>query len=208
MCELYVLQSGFVSASKENLRLPNNYDAFYTDSVLSKGYKHDSNLLYYSETISRLFREFSSDRSIVNKFLFREEVLKTIKSLIGIDNFYKWLLLQTTKAELTNLHKLFLYDTFNYLLSDGVENARTVEPVQWITLIQRRLEEETEHVVIDNFFDGSRDNLVQYLPSKVNNLIGHWCSKAGGFEDMLTTMYVIFGDRPYITDVARNPERQ
>jgi len=208
MCELYVLQSGFVSDSKENLRLPNNYDTFYTDSVLSKGYKHDSNLLYYSETISRLFREFSSDRSIVNKFLFREEVLKTIKSLISVDNFYKWLLLQTAKAELTNLHKLFLYDTFNYLLSDSVENARTVEPVQWINLIQRRLEEETEHVVIDNFFDGSRGDMVKYLPSKVNQLIGQWCSKAGGFEDMLVTMYVIFGDRPYITDLARNPVRQ
>lgn len=205
MAHYPVLQSGFVSSDVEHLKLPKEYDKFYVDNILAKNHLHDANGLFYSDKVSELFKDWSADHTLSKDFEFREKVLTLAKVMFKNKSFYKWLDFQTEHAELTEMHKLFIYDTMNYIASNNPEESRRLEPVQWISLIKRNLEEVTVEVKISHFFNKEDRSALFHLPGKLTELLTLWISKPRGIDDLLTFLYVVFGDRPYITDVADNP---
>lgn len=206
------LQSGFLAKKSDLLVTPNEYDKFYTDNILAKTFKQPSNMLYFCKDLSLLYRKYLADRTLINDFEFREDILVLAKKLFDEKNFLKWLELQVTKANLTTLHTTFIYDTLNFLdiAYDGDDSSiyrskREIEAVQWISLLERNLESDSVKLDISKYFNKTQRNVVNYLPHKLNTILILWLNKNNGFEDLLTSLFVIFGDRAYITDVKLNP---
>ncbi len=209
MSKKVILQSGFVSKNSDDLIIPNQYDHNYIDNILVKNFKHESNNFFYSKNISDLYNQYRSDNSLGKNFDFRKRVYQAAKKAFKTDSFYDWLQLQIEYAPLTQLHKLFLYDTFSFITSMDLDGySREVQPEQYINLIQHLPETSSVKFNIDHFFNKSERSDIELIPKGLTEVIQMWLSKPKGFGDLLVTLFVIFGDRPYIVDVRHNPVNQ
>lgn len=196
-----ILQSGFISFKEDDLQTPVKYNDLVISNVLSKDYRSPSNRYFFSEDISKLYNRWCGDPTCLNEFETREELLKVTKSLFGTPSLFKWLRLQTEHADLGDLHNTFLLDTLEYLCGQ----PRKVEAVQWIRLLEKAIKSRAIPVKFDKFFDRELYHHEGILPGNLIDIIQLWTGKPRGFEDLLITMYIIFGNRPYITDVSENP---
>ena len=197
-----ILQSGLISFTEEHLKTPVKYNDLVISNVLSKDYRSPSNRYFFSEDISMLYNKWCGDASCLNDFDTRELLIRTVKHLFGTPSFFKWVKLQTEHADLGNLHEVFLTDTLEYLCG----KPRTVETVQWIKMLEKAIKSRGITVNFERFFDRELyKNYDEMLPNTLIDILQIWTSKPRGFEDLLLTAYVIFGNRPYITDVSENP---
>jgi len=192
------LQSGFIAKDETKFKLPEVEKSFYKDQVIGKDYLNDTNTFYYHEDITKLFYKYSADNKLAKDLNFIKETIKAIKDAIDNKSFFKWLLMETKYAKLSNLHKNFLYDTLNYLAS----GIRDIEVAQWIKLIDYSSETNSVIVNIDDYFAKETKASLNSINSNLTYVIADWISKPNGFEDMLITMFIIFGERRYINDVS------
>lgn len=199
------LQSGFISFSDQNLKTPVKYNDLVISNVLSKDYRSPSNRYFFSEDISMLYNRWCGQPDCLKDFETREQLLKIAKGLFATTSFFRWVNLQTNHGGLGDLHQTFLTETLEYL----VGNDRKLQPSQWITLLERAIKSESTKVNFARFFDkelyGRQVGYDNILPSHIIEILSKWTSKPKGFEDLLISLYVIFGNRPYITDVSENP---
>lgn len=204
MSKYPILQSGFINFTDENLKTPVKYNDLVISNVLSKDYRSPSNRYFYSAEISELYNLWCGNPNCLKDFDIREQLLHITKLLFGQHSFFKWLRLQTEHADLSDLHKTFLIETLEYL----VGQPRRLETAQWIKLLEKAIKSEGVKINIERFFDKELYHSVDplsLLPSTLIDILVIWTSKPRGFEDLLLTLYVIFGNRPYITDVSENP---
>jgi len=206
MSKPVLLQSGFVSKGDKYLVLPKRYDHNYVDNILVKNFKHAEDNNFYSRNITELYTQYRSDNAISRNFIFRKRVFKEVKRLFKEESFDKWLKYQIKHASITQLHKLFLYDTIS-TITNGIYDPyiREVQPEQYISLIRYNNEAKSVSFDMDNYIKKTQRSDIRYLPEKVTDIMQLWLSSPKGFGDMLVTMYVIFGDRPYIENVRHNP---
>ena len=54
----------------------------------------------------------------------------------------------------------------------------------------------------DKYFDRTKSNNVKFGSNLTSDILVDWVSHVDGFQDLLVSLYVIFGSRPYVTDVA------
>jgi len=192
------LQSGFIAKDETKFKLPEVEKSFYKDQVIGKDYLNDTNRFYYHDNITTLFYSYNANKDLIKDLNFIKETITAIKEAVGNKSFLKWLLMQIKYARLSSLHKNFLYDTLNYLAS----NKRDMEVSQWIKLIDYSPETKSVIVNIDDYFVKETKDSLNYISSNLIHVIANWMSKPNGFEDMLITMFIIFGERRYINDVS------
>ena len=197
-----VLQSGFINSSDNGLTTPVEYNDLVISNVLSKDYRTPSNKYFFSPKVVELYTHWCEDPTVLKDFEFRERIISLAKSSFGEPSIFKWFNLQKQYANLSNLHIMFIYDTFNYLLGQ----PRKIQSIQWITLLEASIKTQTVSVDINKYFDKTFiKSSSGYLPSKLTDFISLWLNKPNGFEDLLITLFIIFGNRPYISDVSENP---
>lgn len=200
-----IMQSGFISFSDEHLQTPVKYNDLVISNVLSKDYRSPSNRFFFNQEITRLYNRWLGDPNCLKDFDTREELLKIAKLVFETPSFFKWIKLQTEHAQLGDLHVAFLTDTLEYL-SVG---ERRLQVSQWISLLEKAIKSEGATVNLDRFFDkelyGRANGYDKILPSNTVAVIARWTGWPRGFEDLLISLFVIFGNRPYITDVSENP---
>lgn len=200
-----IMQSGFVSFTDETLLTPVKYNDLVISNVLSKDYRSPSNRYFFSRPLSELYNLWLGNRNCLRDFDNREKVIKLAKVLFSNPSFFKWIQLQTDHGHISDLHNTFLIDTLEYLTT----GQRQLEISQWVGLIEKSIKTTATKVDIARFFDRELYGSMGYdklLPSTVNDILDIWVRKPNGFEDLLISLYVIFGNRPYITDVSENPK--
>jgi hypothetical protein len=188
-----ILQSGFISLTEDGLIKPRTHDDIVLDDILSKDFRVPTNKNFYSIEVVKLFGHWTAEHNSITNFEIRERVIKLALKYFG-NSFYKWVITQNKSNNLTELHKQFIYDTLNYLSGDN----RSLEAVQWVPLVD-----------INFYFTGDKLNVDKYfgtqagsLPSSIVDIIQRWTSKPNGYEDLLITLFTIFGNRPKILNVA------
>lgn len=200
-----VMQSGFVSFTDEELLIPVKYNDLVISNVLSKDYRSPSNRYFYSPVISEMYNLWCSNPQSLNDLDFREKLLHNAKKLFNSISFFKWVDLQEKYGFLGDLHQAFLIETCEYLLT----GERRVHVTQWISLIEKAIKSSSTHIDLNHFFNknaiGKTVDYDKILPSKLTDILILWSQRPRGYEDLLITLYVIFGNRPYITDVSENP---
>jgi len=127
-------------------------------------------------------RESNSSRD-TSSWSFQGQVIALAAKLFG--NFRQWLLLQlTTNDNIYDLNLRFLQDTVQFIRTG-----------QRLTSVQNWLEMLAEYPDARPGCAGQQraDAFDIGDTHEFDDFISMWCSKEGGFEDMLCTMNVLFG---------------
>lgn len=194
-----ILQSGFVSLNEEGLTKPDMSGPTIREDILLKEYRTKADKYFYSKAITELFHQWRSNPSLIREMDFREQVLIQAFKLFKTDKLTTWIRAQNEKPSLSNIHNVFLLETIKF--ASGIEK-RSLENVQWISLIDYSDRAQAVRVDMDDYFREDSNQL--YVPMKMDRFIQSWVSQINGFEDLLISLYVIFGDREQKVDVVIN----
>jgi hypothetical protein len=198
-----ILQSGFVGITVKGLKLPDIVGPSLQNAVIFKEVRSPLSKYRFSPAVHDLYKDWCGNSDLLKDFDFREKILKTAIESFGTYNFYDWLTLQSTKPTLSDLHKTYILDTLEYLMLD---QPRKIDNTSWMRLLQA--DDRPNAVVIDvkQYFMSKPGSLATSdvrLPSKMLSILKLWVSKERGFEDLLMTLYIIFGDRSARTAITR-----
>lgn len=196
-----VLQSGFISLTQNELRKPEMVEPSFRQEIIFKEFKIPLKKFFYNPEISELFSRWCNNPKCLKDFEFREKVIEKAFSAFSGPSFYTWLQLQNNKPTISDLHKAYLYETLEYLLLD---KPRQIQSVQWVRLLEAS--EKTHSVKLDVSKYFGQDNNINTssvrVPIKLSSVIGMWLKKPGGFEDLLISLFIIFGGRTNRTDIT------
>lgn len=190
-----ILQSGFVSLIQRGLAKPKPTDNLMIQRLLFKDHLVSNIENFYFEDIVILYDLYRGDPNLLRDFNFREQVIKAAYMMFGSNSVYTWLRHQNQLANIGLLHARFIEETLTYIAT-GKERA--TQTVQWIKLIEISNHKESSKLNIDDWFN-TYSGL--YVPADIVDFIQLWVSQPKGFEDLLISLFIIFGNRPYITNV-------
>lgn len=160
---------------------------------LNKPINDKSDFVISNKDIESLWTQYKTGDRFIASFGFREQILKTAIEAFGTDSFYDFCKIQTQSPYFTDMHKRFLNDTFNFILT----GRRTLNIFSWMKLIEFKIPQSSEEQVeynIGEFFNLNKPLTFRRDPS-ILNAIQCWVSNANGFDDMLGTLHIFFGDQ-------------
>lgn len=192
-----ILQSGFISVTENDLIKGDSGDPAFPDNLLLKAYKRTSNGYFYNKTVSKLFSRYLANNSAIREFDFRESIIKLAFSCFATKSIFDWIHLQSNQSTVSDLHKAFIMSTLDYVVNF---QPREVEVGQWIRLLEA--DEKTYSTIIDVKSYYADQNKLSPIPSNMEQFIHRWLARPNGFEDLLFTLQVIFGERGQLTDVS------
>lgn len=198
-----ILQSGFVGLTQQGLRRPDIVEPSLRQSVIFKEYKLPLARYFFSPEVTELFVAWSSNPNSLKDFDFRERIIKAALASFGNPSIYRWITMQDEKPTVSDLHKAYILETMEYLFAD---KPRSIQNVQWIRLLEASEKSHRVHVDVEKYFSRSAlGPATEFrLPSALRDIIRAWVTKEQGFEDLLITLFVIFGDRGSRTDISNS----
>lgn len=195
MSERYpILQSGFIASSESGLSVHKTETDIVLDYTLGKTHLKNINNYFFSKDITALHKAWHGDQSLLTKFEFREKILKEAKQAFAFltgTSFQKWVQLQVDKESVTDMHMHFLNETIGFIFG----KTRTMTVHQWYSLLEARSTNNHSDISL-NINNLGIDSSSIYSLEKVIQL---WVSRKDGFEDLLNSLFVIFGERTAIT---------
>lgn len=183
-----ILMSGFISLTADGL-VPYNteYDT-YASVVLTKSHLTVNNPYFYSEELTEIYNQWSGKPEIMKEFSFREKVLTQAKRLFSTVSILSWFNAQSGQTYVGSSHQQFLNDTYNFVVHG---TTRPIHIAQWLPLLN------AERITVTRHFD-----YASFSGSLLTSFLQTWVTRPGGYTDLLIALHVIFGSRPYITNVA------
>lgn len=175
-------------------RYPRGYLAVVDSAGLGiQGQTNELNELPFDPEVEALYKLFINRTVSTTSWQFRARVVTCAARLFG--NFHQWLALQAVGND-------FIYDLNFEFLKDTVQFIRTghrdMSVFNWQELLM-------EHPDARPGAASPRrlDEFRLTDSAEFENVIGMWCSKEGGFEDMICTVHVLYGvsKRPLYTPV-------
>lgn len=196
MAELILLQSGFLGYPKEidysrqeaftHLDINTLYFNVPKERIPAKvGFLRDVDMLYALGSDSRKFSDFD----------FRESIIAIAKRAFVVSDLKQWTEWQTKSASCSELHDTFLRQTYEYLLT----GKRKVAVSSWITLLDSsatvRATQDTALAMFPKTKADAWDVGTTKIPSLLIDVLNLWLTQPSGYEDLLVTLKVIFGER-------------
>lgn len=187
-----VLQSGFVASSEKHVVKPNERNPETIARVLRVGGRLEDTKRFYSPEVTELYHEYSANPNVMRTMEFRERVLVAALTHIEERYFTKWINLQEKSPSLADIHISYLVDTIDYFTLDM---SRRMDNLTWLPLISAEKHSKSLKVDVDGIVTHWRE-LIKGAPSiETKEVIAMWCEQKDGFTDLLTFLYIVFGDR-------------
>lgn len=199
MKKFAILQSGFITNLEKGLTRNDYIKDPFVDLALDKDHLKSKSLYFYHKEINDIYLAWSGDSTLLKSMEFRERILKAAKDAFNSYSIYQWFLMQSNAETLTELHQKFIYDTLGFVQGQ----KRSLETVQWIRLLEASEKSKGVKINVDKYFDNVNfKQEAKFSSSALTSFIVSWTTQPNGFQDLMITLFVIFGDRPYVTDVA------
>lgn len=192
MTKYPILQSGFTALTSVGLTKPNPVPATFSETILFREKNKEHDPYFFIEDITNLFNDWQADFRIMRDFSFREKILKQAKMAFGHD-LTEWLNFQALKPSFSYTHKQFLERMCVWLQPYTFEPVLTqdVEIIKWIGL----LSPGQGHHIPFNYNHVAADLGGIINPGDTNELLANWVAREGGYESLLTYIFIIFGER-------------
>lgn len=133
------------------------------------------------ESVAELFRAYESMVPNIDAMDFKLRVLDCAMRLFG--DFREWMLLQRNNPNMLGYNLEFLRDTLSYIAT----GERKFSPLVWLDLVAHRSGHSTQahHLTTPELS----------VPKSLNTseVLQLWCARKGGFEDLLQTLFLLFG---------------
>lgn len=190
-----ILSSGFLSFSDVKLTSISLPEKFFDRYILFKDTPNANNPFYYSSGVVSVYERVRNDPFELNKFETREEIISLAKNLFKSRGLVDWLRFQHESPLAFKAHADFIEDTVKYLTGE----SRRIFVAQWLPLIRPKNLDGGNSSVSRDRLEKLADFVRSHpsFPMDVNSLIQTWLSKHDGFMDLLTTLYIIFGSKPF-----------
>jgi hypothetical protein len=112
-----------------------------------------------------------------------------------MNNFQSWVKLNAASPTFTQSHADFITDTVRFIMT----GKRDIPVGTWERLIGPGQNDPTATIIFDQQLMNSLPTGYSVLrkqstQSNLNNIIALWLSRDGGFTDMVTTLYTLFGE--------------
>lgn len=140
------------------------------------------------QSVIELYREYETGMHDTQGLNFRFRVIDCALRLFG--DFRTWTVLQRNNPNLIGYNIEFLRDTIKFITT----GHREMYPLVWAELVS----EKNEHAPHATHLTLPELNVPHDMTTP--QVIQLWGSRRGGFEDMLQTLFVLFG-------FARGPGR-
>lgn len=199
MNKFAILQSGFISDLSKGLVHSEFIKDPFVDLALDKDHLKSKSHYFYFKEVDDLYEEWSKNNTLIKTMEFREKIIKAAKNAFNNVSIYNWLNTQKYANTVTSTHENFISETIGFVLG----SPRSIQTSQWIRLLEVSEKAQSINLDIDKYFNRNNiQNQLKFSSSLLTDFIVKWVSQPNGFEDMLLSLYVVFGDRPAVTDVA------
>lgn len=148
-----------------------------------------------NNSVVEIYNALVRRQVIATDFAFRERVIKIALRAFGDMNFRQWAELQKESPTFTQLHADFITDTVRFITT----GKRHLSVTMWENMIGPGSNDPTETIQFD-------ESVMERLPTgysvlnqqtttaNLPNVIALWLSRSGGFNDLVFTLYTLFGE--------------
>lgn len=133
--------------------------------------------------VNKLFDDLMQHREPVHSWEFRRRALLVAMNMFN--EFYRWAMEQQNNADISGYNYDFLLDTLGYI-NTGKRGALTT--VNWLSLV----DEEKQVSRSTHAFRAVPLPLGNFS-NNAEEVVARWCSHPNGIEDMVVSLYVLFG---------------
>jgi hypothetical protein len=145
-------------------------------------------------SIEILYAQYIKRSADTKSFEFREAALITALHAFGLPNFYNWYMSQLAADTVGDMHVRFLADTLKFLHTGRRE--MTLET--WAQLVKpdsEAIRPITPCAMAKEYFRmENREYPLNPALFSMADTIQQWCAQPQGFEDLLGTLHVLFGN--------------
>jgi hypothetical protein len=134
------------------------------------------------QSIAELYRICENGMQDTRPLDFRFRVLDRALVLFGED-FRAWMLLQRNDPNLIGYNIEFLRDTLTYI----THGRRDMSPLTWIELVS----EVSENDIAQHHL--TTPELAVPKGQSTSEILQLWCSRKGGFDDLMQSLNLLFG---------------
>lgn len=166
-----------------------------SDTLTKANYGRQSEELRFvisNTNVEQLWKQIKLGLLFSDNMEVREKILTNALIAFGTESFHEWFVLQENNPSLTDLHRRFLNDTINFIQT----GKRAVNLMNWNFLIVKRPLQGSDSLPVlktQEFF-GTNQSLVTRPTGKFTSVIPRWVSWPGGFDDLIGTLHILFGD--------------
>lgn len=189
-----VLHSGFIATVTSKFTKTEAIENPYVENLLLRESGNNEFAgLFYSKDIQDLYVKFSGNRNNLRDFEFREQILRTARSLIGSFGLMDWTDLQNKHGSLSNFHIQFIIETMLFINTGSRPTSISI----WEGLVRYSPNGRLYEIEKSEDIRALSNEGKAYMFNSTAALLNKWVSHRGGYEDLLYTLWIIFGDRSY-----------
>jgi hypothetical protein len=143
--------------------------------------------------IENLWKQYKTGDRFIKSFAFREKILIAAMQAMGTKSFLEWCLLQNSNPYFTEMHKRFMNDTFNFIET----GKRSVNVLSWMNLVVAKQANSKDQEMVFQYpkFFGLQQPIQYRNDQKFISTLAKWTSQPNGFDDLVGTMHIFFGDK-------------
>ena len=146
--------------------------------------------------VSELWAKYTSPNNQSTSWSFRRKVISAAKRLLTANT--NWFLQQEKNPNIVEYNYQFVVDTLRFIGT----GYRRINVYAWSDLVSHAPADGLDGV-------GERDDIAKAfhdlkLDVSIDALLQLWCSRPGGFDDMINSINILFGDIPIATNRGRN----
>lgn len=189
---LKIYPRGFLGAALEPVleRKPRtlgrlNYDVTLFDP-------NDTKTVVANLALEAAYQSLARNDLDARKFDFKERAIQEFMWAFGTTDFASWYVAQFQSPSFGETHRDFLDDTLNFLCT----GTRRVNIQSWNVIIdedERRLNGAVVSKTAQQFFGRKTLHEIAQVSNPIDDVVGLWMRRPGGFADMLTTGHILFG---------------
>lgn len=195
-----ILASGYVSYPDLPLVSKKMPEKIFDKYVIFKNHRNPNNPFYYNNEIDELYQLLSKTGAEINSVDNRASVLRIAKEMFARKNIMVWVDMQTNGPFFSSTLFSFLEDTLKAVLEG---KKRRMHVTQWIRLIYPNFTEENRNsslkdkmVALSRKYDEDKT-----IPKNLDDQILMWINRPNGANDLLVTLFILFGPRDWVLDV-------
>lgn len=148
-----------------------------------------------NESVVEVYNQMIRRQVLHTDFEFRERVIKIALKAFGVNSFQLWAELNLQSPTFTQTHADFLNDTVRFITT----GKRDMKVDMWERLIGPGSNDPNAKPELDkNLFaslpQGYSWRSRMESPTNLHNVLAMWLSRQGGFTDLVTTLYTLFGE--------------
>lgn len=188
---VYTLQSGFVTlSSKEILNDQKSSDPFViTANMINRvTAKKDEEQALFHGPITEYYRLNRDKVRTLKEFDEKQRVIEFAISVFG-KSFRYWYAAQKFSKCFSERHQGYIDDTFNFILGGN----RKLANESWYRLLDDTRVQQSSYIPDRLFHNPNKTG--PFIPNDIVEVLILWVSRENGVNDLLESLYVIYGKR-------------